>query len=358
MGKLHVISGDEDFTVKARARALAAELCRGEPDEAMEIIDADPDSIRFPELVGRLLETLRTPDMFAESQQIWIRNFGYFDELAAAYRDKGAAAVLAGMLAEPLPEEQTVILNGPGLDQRKSWVKALKSAGAVIEICASGRAGDRNFAENRKVRIRELCRDAGKEIASAAVQYIEEISGSDPGVLYQEVSKVIAYAGAEKEITLEDCRAVCSRTPEAMGWNFTGALVSRNTREALTVLNTLLRQGDAEMQVMGMVSKEFQGMIKLKQAMKELKVTRVNPRTFDNIPQDVRDRNPDNMLLKLHPYRAFKMCENAAKFSERELALALHSVLKANRALVSGGGDRRIVLEQMIFEITGASAGC
>ena len=76
MGKLHVISGDDDFTVKAHARALAAELCRGEPDEAMEIIDADPDSIKFPDLVARLLETLRTPDMFAESQYIWIRNIG------------------------------------------------------------------------------------------------------------------------------------------------------------------------------------------------------------------------------------------------------------------------------------------
>ena len=66
MGKLFIISGDDDFTVKAKARTAAAELCRGEPDGSdMEIIDADAESIKFPELTARLLETLRTPPMFA-----------------------------------------------------------------------------------------------------------------------------------------------------------------------------------------------------------------------------------------------------------------------------------------------------
>ncbi len=359
MGKLVIISGDDDFTAKAHARAAAADLCRAEPEKSdMEIIDSEPESIKFPDLVNRLLDTLRTPPMFADSQYIWIRNFGYFDELAAAYKEESSAGVLAGMLAAPLPEEQSIILNGPGFDQRKSWAKAVKAAGASVEICASGRAGDRNFAENRKVRIREWCEDAGKHIASSAIGYIEEISGSDPGTLYQEVAKVIAYAGAEPEISLADCRAVCSRTPEAMGWNFTGALVARNAREALTVLDTLLKQGDAEIRVLAMVSSEFQGMIKLRQAMRELHVSRVNPHTFDSIPQELRDQHPDNMLLKLHPYRAFKMCEGAARFGDEELARILHAVLKANRALVSGGGDRRIVLEQMIFEITGVCRTC
>ena len=354
MGKLFIISGDDDFSVKAKARMAAAELCRGEPDGAdMEIIDADAESIKFPELTARLLETLRTPPMFADSQHIWIRNFGYFAELSGAYKEKGAAGVLAEMLASPLPEEQTIILNGPGLDQRKSWVKAVKAAGASIEICSSGRAGDKNFAETRKVRIRDWCRDAGKSIEPGAVQYIEETAGSDPGLLYQEVEKVITYAGLAPEITLDDCRAVCSRTPETAGWNFTGALVARNTRAALIELDTLLRQGDAELRVLAMVSGEFQGMIKLREAMKELQVTRVNPRTFDSIPDSVREKYPENMLLKMHPYRAFKMCENAAKFTEQELARALHAILMANRARVSGGCSPRLAMEQMVFEITG-----
>ena len=59
------------------------------------------------------------------------------------------------------------------------------------------------------------------------------------------------------------------------------------------------------------------------------------------------------MLLKMHPYRAFKMCENAAKFTEQELARALHAILMANRAMVSGGCSPRLAMEQMVFEITG-----
>jgi hypothetical protein len=57
-------------------------------------------------------------------------------------------------------------------------------------------------------------------------------------------------------------------------------------------------------------------------------------------------------LLKLHPYRAFKVCENAAAFSDEVLAKDLELVRNAARALVSGGGDRRMVLEQLVLKLS------
>ena len=355
MGKLYLISGDDDFAVKAKGREIIAQLCNGEPesDPALEIIAGDADAGSFADICSRTLSALQSMPFLADHQIIWLRNFAWFDALCSAYKTEETPGQLAGIFAAALPEEQTVVINGSGLDQRKALVKAMKSAGAEITLFQRGKSTDRNFAENRRLRIGDLCREAGKKIAPDAVAYLSELIGTDVETMHQEVNKLLCYVGDVPEITLADCRAVCSRTPEAVSWNFTGALVERNARTALEVLDSLMRQGDAVIAVMGAVSKEFQNMVKLKLAMRELQVTRVNPRTFDNIPEDLRKAHPENMLLKMHPYRAFKVCEGAGRFTDEELTGALQAILEANRAIVSGGGEPRMVLEQLIFRIAG-----
>ncbi len=354
MGKLHLISGDDEFAVKAQARALIAELCPGDPDDdpALEIVSGDGDEVKFPELMAQFLSSLRTAPFLSDHQIIWLRNFAFFAELCDAVKGDGAAAEVVRHLSEALPPEQTVVINGPGLDQRKAFVKAVKAAGAELQLANAEKSSDRNFSENRRRRIADLCREAGKRIAPAAAQYLENTIGTDSGTLAQELEKLLLFVGDAPEITLEDCRAIASRTPEAVSWNFTGALVERDTRGALEVLDALIKQGDAAIKVLAAVTSEFQKIIQVKRAMAELKLGKVNPRTFDGISEAAKSANPNNLLLKLHPYRAFKMCESAMRFSDREVADALRHVLDANRALVTGGGEPRLVLEQLIFQIT------
>lgn len=354
MGKLYLVSGDDDFAVKAKARELAAGLAGGDPesDPSFEILSGDGDELKFDALIARLLGALRTPPFLADRQIIWLRNFAFFEELADAFKEQTPAGEAARLLAAPLPDDQTVLINGPGLDQRKSWAKQLKAV-AEITVLAAGKSSDRKFAENRRLEIRDYCRQAGKTIAANAAEYVESLVGSSTGTLRQELDKVITYVGGATEIKLADCRAVCSRTPEAVSWTFTGALLDRDAKGALAVLDALLKQGDAELRVLAAATSEFQGIIQAKLAMAELGIAKVNPRTFDAIPDATRQAHPDNALLKFHPYRAFKVCENANRFSDAELAANFQAILDANRALVSGGGDRRLILEQLVFRITG-----
>ena len=354
MGRLCLVSGDDDFAIKAKARELAWELCGGDPDQdsALEVIAGAGDELKFPEIADRMLAAMRTPPFLSDHQVIWLRNFAFFDELSNALEGKHAAGEVARLLCTALPPEQSVLINGVGLDGRKSFAKKAKAAGAELFLLNTPRNTDRNFSENRRLRLRDACREAGKTIAPQAVQYLEETIGGDSGTMAQELEKLFCYVGSAPEITLADCRAVCSRTPEAVSWAFTGALTERNARAALEVLDTLMRQGDAELRVLAAVASEFQQLLQTREAMRELGLTRVGPRTFDQLPAEIREKFPENRLLKLHPFRAFKMCERAVSFKDAELAAILKAVLQANRALVSGGGEPRMVLEQLIFQIT------
>ena len=63
MGRLVIISGDDDFAVKERARAVAGELAGGEFEEnpAVEIIAGDGEELKPDAVVARFLDALRTP---------------------------------------------------------------------------------------------------------------------------------------------------------------------------------------------------------------------------------------------------------------------------------------------------------
>ena len=79
--------------------------------------------------------------------------------------------------------------------------------------------------------------------------------------------------------------------------------------------------------------------------------SRLNPKTFDYIPADIKAQHPDNALLKMHPFRAFKVCESAASWTNEKLAKALKIAAETNLSLVSGNGTPRMLLEQMVIKI-------
>ena len=354
MGKLYVITGDDEFAVKERSRALAVELGGEalEDNPAVEIIPGDSDTRKPDEIAGRFLEALRTPPFLCASKLVWLRHFLNFDVFNA--KDPAPVYVeLQSLLAAPLSDEVTVLMDGFNLDMRKSFGKALKAAKAEMETLNPPKTGDRRYAEDRRMSIRALCQELGKGIDGDAAAYLAETLAGDSGLLRNELEKLACYVGdARQSITLDDCRAVCSRTPETVSWEFTGAIVARNVPGALRLLDVLLAQGEPEMRLMAALSGEFQKQIQTRLAMQQLKLTRVNPRTFDSLPPDLKEKFPDNPLLKLHPFRAFKICEAAAGFTDAELVRNLELVRNANRDLVSGGGESRIVLEQLVLKLT------
>ena len=169
--------------------------------------------------------------------------------------------------------------------------------------------------------------------------------------LANEVEKLLLYTNDAPEITLADCEAITSRTPEAVGWEFTSAVAEGDALRALKLLDLLYTKDSDIIPLLASLSNEFQRYSKLIPAMRELGITHANPRSFDNIPPDVKKRFPENPLLKVHPYRAFKMCESAQKLGGHKIAEKLAAIRDASCAAVSGNGDIRILIEQLILRL-------
>ncbi|MDD5728107.1 MAG: DNA polymerase III subunit delta [Victivallales bacterium] len=363
MPALYLISGDDEFAIKARSRELITALCGEEFDNNsdLEVISGDSDELKPEDILTAFLSSLRTPPFLSPDKKIWLRHFAHFsDALSATAKTvvKERIAEITDFIKAGIPEDIVLVIDGPDIDQRKAFFKTCKAADSEIHIFRKSSVGDRDYAENQRRLAMDICRNAGKDIDPRAAYYLAETIAGDSGRLQSELEKVFCYLDDADRVTLEDCKNICSCTPEAMGWDFANALVDRDMPGAFRLVNTLVKQlaaersGGIELSILSQAAKTFQEMVKTKNAMAELETpARVGKSYFSVLPPDIKDRYPDNILLKMHPYRAYKVCESASRFSDRELAQALRVILEANRKLVSGGGQPRIVLEQLIVAI-------
>ena len=355
MGNFYVISGDDDFARKQRARETAAMLCNcDEPEnsEEIEIIHGDQTDLKADDIAGKFLEALRTPPFLCDRKIVWMRHHPDL-EYFSGEKLSATAEALVTFLSEKLPEDVAVIIDGPGLDKRKTVFKNWKNNGAELESFNVAKASDRNFAENRKNVLFDFARSSGKKIRPDAMQYLTDVIGGDSGTLANELEKLACYTGANSEITLDDCRAIVSRTPEAVIWEYTEAIQNRSVKNALLCLELLSAQNESglELKLLALLSNTYQKMLGIRQAMSELQITRVSPATFEMIPEEIKKQFPQNQLLKLHPYRAFKMCQSACSTDGKSLADKLTLIRNSYRSIVSGAGEPRMILEQLTIKL-------
>ncbi len=365
MARFYLIGGSDEFLVKERALALAGQLSSGgtpEEDEDFEIIRGDADNKNTVAILSDLLNALRTPPFFSERKVVWLRNFAGFEELQKETQSaslKSVSTELLSLLQAGLPAGMTLIWSGSGLDLRKSYPKKLKAApDCEVESCNLPTRNNREQQAALQTRILELCRTNNKRLESPALDFIMTACSGDSAALTSELNKLFTYLGERETATRQDCVAVIARTPEAMGWELGSAILELDIARALSLIAELLRRmrsersGNLELSLFYSISGAFTDLLETRRAMAELKVpARITPNYFDSLPQDLKEKYPQNMLLKIHPYRAFKLCSGAAVFSDKMLSEIFRELVKTNIALVGSSSDSRIAIEQLVISI-------
>ena len=369
MGGFFLISGNDEFAIKAGANEHISELCGPdfEDNPILEVITGDSETTAPAVMLAKFTAALKTPPFLSGSKVVWLRHFNYFEALCDAAGQSAlgqAGEEMADFFKSPLPEDLAVVIDGPGLDQRKSLFKTFKQiSGAVIDFYRKADLRDRDYSKNQAERIAKAVRRLKKQIEPAAADFLVSAVGSDSGRILNEIDKLAAYTGDERDlITIDDCRNICSRTPEALAWEFTDALTSGNAAAAIKAADNALetaklaRTGNnPELGLIAQSVRAFEDILETQLAMEELHVPpRPGSHYFYNLPEELKQSHPDNILVKSHPFRAFKLAERAMAFPPRKIASAFRALLKANRLLVSSQTDSRLILESLIVAICAA----
>ena len=370
MGAFYLISGNEDYAVKERANEMMRALCGDPPDDnpSLEIIRGDSDNEKAPQVLDKLLLSLDSPAFFSSEKIVWLKHFLKFDEaLSEPSTKKKPSRIdrLAAFLQDGIPADITLVIDGPGLDRRKAFYKIASSvctsSGGKLEWFEKADPKTKGFTKLLTRRIQSIVMDRGKRIEDAAASFLAETIGADEARLGTEIDKLLTYAGSNPVVTFADCREVCSRATETLAWEFSSALVERDSRRALGLIPSIMEHleqdrgaSKPEIVLIYAVMSEFRNLATVKCEGLKLGIPedassdyfyRMNERYKQNPPPV---KSP---LFSLHPFRAYKAWENARRFTDRELVLAFRELVKANRAIVSSGGNARIALELLTVKI-------
>jgi len=356
MANLYLISGNDEFTIRQKAGELIEELCGNPPEEnpCLEIIHGDSTEMKIHDIFNELVISINTPAFFGAAKTIWLKRFD-FSQTSKNKISKDAGDNFVNALKKGLPEDVTIVLDGQLIDKRSALFKVCQKSGE-IHIFEKVDVKSRDWEQNIRLKVMRICQENGVRITPDAATFLSETSGTDTGRILSELQKLFAYIAPRDQITAEDCRAICSITPEAAGWAFADALAEHNLVKSLKTLNVLFTDKTFGMKVLYSVIGRFQDMISIKVAAKPLSLAKGATysrfkNAIENIHPELKEKLQGSLILKSHPYRAWMLFSKADDFADAKLANSLSAILKVNRQLVSGGSDPRIALELLAAKI-------
>ena len=370
MENLILITGNDTLAIKNKANSIIDELKKNIADEySFEIITGDTENSKPMKVLEELLISINTPSFFGSTKTIWLKHFSHFDQ--ATGKDK-KNKLFQDTFKEIIDTLQTefldnnnvsLIIDGPELDRRTSIYKFFSKNGTIHHL-AKIDTNDKSYQADLRNKIRDLCGLENVKINYDAIEFLADTVGGDTGRLTGEIAKLISYVDNKKNITLDDCQSICSKSYEMANWVFADALANKKIKSSFKALNIIIDKivserstsSNPELSMLFGTIRKFQDLIKIKSGAELLAIPSKCQYPFfkshlDNAKMNSNNVGNGNVLLSYHPYRAYKMYEQAQKFTNSEMAEIFSALLQANKELVSGNSTPRIVLENLILKV-------
>lgn len=366
---LMLICGEDDFTVKERARAVFKDWCQSGSDVDQEIVEATAlnadEALRS---LSRLNEALQTLPFFGSNKVVWFRDCNFLGEDRTS-----SVRVVTERLAtliedlKRLPWDKLRLLISAGkVDRRKVFFKGLEKLGTV-EGYDPLSVTDKDWAAQAELFVRDQLRARGKDMNDDTVNEFITIVGPNYRELANEVEKLALFAGERPKITSADVACLTSRHKQTKSFGLAEALGDRNLPRALRRLDeefwAIRNRVDRDKTSIGLLYSLITK-VRVLLLLKELIVRglikpggdynrfkgQIERLPADQLPED-RKYNP----AAINAFMLFKALPQTANFTLDELVSAMDRLLACNLRLVSSGLDDELVLQQALVGVIGAN---
>jgi DNA polymerase-3 subunit delta len=241
----------------------------------------------------------------------------------------------------------------------------------------------------------ETLKAADKTMAPAAYSALYGMTGFDLRVFTGNLEKLVAYVGDRKEIRVDDVEAVLQRTKIDPVYELTNALSDRKPDSALFFLNSILESGIHPLQVFAALINQIRRLLIAKDFTDSSYggVWRANC-SYDYFRQQVipaiveydrslldhlsrrqaassadydtnrKTTQPQKAVKKKKPasdlviaknpknaYPLYLLLKKTEGFTKTTLFEAVEKLYSADKQLKTGGGNPKLVLETVIFDI-------
>lgn len=362
-----LVCGDDDFSVKQRARALYEQWCSELGGMDHEIVDATAGNAGdAQQRIAKLHAALNTLPFFGGAKVVWFQNCNFLgeDRTASSASVTSALTELAETLKSFRWEGVRLLISAGKPDKRRAFFKAFEKLGTV-EFFAALSQEDKDWASKAESEAIRLLRAAGKETDDEALAELVNRVGPNLRMLASECEKLALYTGPRNTVTLDDIQLCVSRQKTARAFALAEALGDRNLAKLLRTLDEELweirvgadkRKSEIGL-LYGLISK-VRTLLMLKEllsngALKPSRDYNSFKAQLDRIPASSMPADRRFNPLAAHPFVLFQAMKQAANYQTSELVEAMGILLDANLKLVSADLDEALVLQQAAFRIVG-----
>jgi DNA polymerase-3 subunit delta len=230
---------------------------------------------------------------------------------------------------EQNPKANCLALFLDRVDQRLKYVKVLRKF--ALQVACEPLEGERLIRY-----IQDYCQERGRTLKRETAELFLDRAGSDLLFVHNELDKLFALTVGEEEITASHVRSVTSFSPaqieEYTVFRMTDSIVQKKRREALEVLNLLLKAGEPALRILPLIERQLRLVLAAKTAQGAL----------DDAAKTMGERSS---------YPLKKMRKDAQKYSLQDVFAGFEAVLHADRQLKLGVPDEE-VLTDLIIKLT------
>jgi len=311
LAPLYLLYGDEPYLVERAVKRLLERAV----DPGFR--DFNFNAFYGNEVKGEeIFSVAQTLPMFADRRVVLVKKGG---ELSAA-----AMEVLLPYLQDPCPST-CLVLQAEKIDGRKKFFAEFKKKGEVVEF-------KRPYENQLGPYVRDEVRAAGKKIESAAAELLAYLVGNNLQELVSQIEKLCTYCGKKETVGVEDVKTIVSDTKVENVFEFTDALGSKELGRSLTMLTSILSDGEAPLRVLGAVARHFRQLWQVRELLDR--------------------RVPQGELAKaagINPYFLKKVVDQARNCAPAELQVIFERMLELDLAFKSGGREDAL-FERFVME--------
>jgi len=335
----YVFIGDEAFFGKRCREAILQHLV---PAEVRELSFYDMDLGEMD--LQQVLDHARTPSLMSPFQVFFIRGvknlYGrgkHNDEFTAIenyFKDPNPDALLI-FIADHIRIPPDV--RRMDLTDKERYERIRETLGEYCTVLEFARVdeGDavRWATDTARSEEVKLDNDAARELVDSL--------GGDMMMVANELEKLVLFVGDQKRITLGDVETLVLAAKQRSFYELTDAISARDRARALRVLDAILSTADGEDAAIGhlyMLSRTFRQMLVI-------------------LERNVRDSRALWQALwqgfRIPPFAAEDIIRQARRYkSRRELTSAIRRVARADLGLRSSPPSKRLVLENLVLDLT------
>ncbi|MDI1448357.1 DNA polymerase III subunit delta [Polyangium sp. 6x1] len=184
------------------------------------------------------------------------------------------------------------------------------------------------------MKIRELTKKQGHDIAPDVADHLAEIAGPELGYVADAINRLCLFVGEGKPITEDAVVTMVARVRPSSVWELLDALTRRKLDKALAVLADVVDSKDGGLPLLGLVASNVRKMVKMDSAL----------RAGSNV-------NEAAARAGIPPFKAQETAQTLKSLPRGTLPAWVRLLAEADRALKGSKRTPQAVLETMVISM-------